>query len=355
MTASPLHVAMDMTFPDRNLAGSGLYARELLAALERREDVRVTTISEGNGSGLVRTLPWLLNGANRAAADAQLVHCPAFVAPWRIGKPLVLTIHDTTNLRFPEDQALEWALYTRHVLPERARSAARVITGTEFTRRDLARDLGLPEERIAVTPYGVSQRFAGAERPRRPVADPPLLLFPGAPNKRKNLELVLLAMARSPEGARLRQARLAISGARAESRPRYKALIESLGLTGRVEWRGPIPDDAMPGLLAEADLVVYPSLYEGFGFPPLEAMLAGTPVVASNAGCLPEVLGDAALLVDPNDVKAFSDAVEAALTREELRCELVAKGKVRAAAYTWERCAALTAEVYRAAAGVNRQ
>ena len=104
----PVRVAMDMTFPGRNLAGTGTYARELLAALRGRDDIQVTTITMGGGAGLTRTLPWLAGGARRALGDAMVVHCPAFVAPWRLGRPFVLTIHDTTQNLFPEDYALEW-------------------------------------------------------------------------------------------------------------------------------------------------------------------------------------------------------------------------------------------------------
>jgi alpha-1,3-rhamnosyl/mannosyltransferase len=237
-------------------------------------------------------------------------------------------------------------------LPERARAASRVITGTEFTRREIIRDLGVRPERVVVTPYGVSERFGRhAPHPKPPPGgggeQPPLLLFPGAPTWRKNLELVLTAMAEAPETSVLRHARLVISGAPAEQFPQHLDLIESLGLAGRVEWRGKVPAEAMPDLVASADLVVYPSLYEGFGFPALEAMLAGTPVVASTAGCLPEVLGDGALLVDPNDVKAFAEAVEAVLTRKEVRMGLVERGRARAARYTWRHCAEMTVGVYR--------
>jgi glycosyltransferase involved in cell wall biosynthesis len=352
MTA-PLQVAFDMTFPERNLAGTATYARELLYELRRRDDLTITTVAGGDRGGILDTMRWLVDGASRALAGAQVVHCPAFVAPWRIGTPLVLTVHDTSSLHFPQDHPLEWRTYARFFLPERARAATCVITGTEYTRRGIVRDLGVLEDRVAVTPYGVSQRFAQPGRSQPSVADPPHLLFPGAPSKRKNLELVLTAMAKAPEGTQLKRARLLISGATAEQFPQYRALIDSLGLTGRVEWCGRVSDDAMPKLVAEVDLLVYPSLYEGFGFPPLEAMVAGTPVVASNAACLPEVLGDGALLIDPNDTKQFIDAVEAVLTRTELRCDLVAKAKTWVARYTWARCADRTVNVYRRAAATK--
>lgn len=338
-----------MTFPSRNPAGSGVYAVELLHALRGRDDVEVTPITADAGGGFVGTMRWLLDGARRAAAAAQLVHCPAFVAPWRLGTPYVLTVHDTSTLKFPEDHPLEWREYARLFLPGRALSAIRVITGTEFSRGEIARDLGVPLERIEVTPYGVAERFKGRPARNRAVADPALLLFPGSPTRRKNLELVLDAMAHSPREAALGRARLAISGAEAGRFPAHQARISQLGIERRVDWLGKVPAESMPDLIERADLVVYPSHYEGFGFPGLEAMAVGTPVIAANASCLPEVLGSAALLVEPNDVKQFTDAAESALTNMELRGGLIARGKARAAGYTWRRCADLTVDVYRQA------
>jgi glycosyltransferase involved in cell wall biosynthesis len=192
----------------------------------------------------------------------------------------------------------------------------------------------------------VAERF-GRPRHKPQNLESPLLLFPGAPTKRKNLGLVLTALAEAPEGGALRRARLVITGATAAQFPHHRDRIASLGLASRVEWLGQVPGDDMPELMAGADLLVYPSFYEGFGFPALEAMLTRTPVVASNASCLPEVLGDAAALVDPHDVKAFIDAAEAVLTNERLRKDLVSKGRARVARYSWTRCAELTVLAYR--------
>jgi glycosyltransferase involved in cell wall biosynthesis len=199
---------------------------------------------------------------------------------------------------------------------------------------------------VMVTPYGVAERF-GRPRHKPPNVESPLLLFPGAPLKRKNLEIVLQAMAEAPEGGVLRRCRLNITGATAAQFPHHRDRIDALGLSRRVEWHGRVPPDDMPEVMAGADLLVYPSFYEGFGFPALEAMLTRTPVVASNSSCLPEVLGDAAALVDPHDVKAFIDAVEAVLTNERLRKDLINKGRARVARYSWTRCAELTVLVYR--------
>src|SRR5581483_5327943 len=141
------------------------------------------------------------------------------------------------------------------------------------------------------------------------------------------------------------------TGATSDRFPAVAAHIDSLGLTNRVVWRGQVPAAEMPGVFASADVVVYPSLYEGFGFPPLEAMAAGTPVVASTASCLPEILGDAAVLVEPADVDAFSRAVALVLSDGSARARLIEAGRRRAAEFTWKRCADQTLDVYRAAVG----
>ena len=346
MNPTRLKVAIDMTFPNRGAAGSSTYATELLDELKRRGDIEVQSIDAGSTAGLPGTGRWLLGGAGRAMAGAQLVHCPAFVAPWRLPAQFVLTVHDTSIFSFPDDHDLEWRTYIRAFLGRRARAAARVITGTESAKTEIARDLRVPAGRIAVTPYGIGEEFSRATPLSRRQDSAPSLLFAGAPTRRKNLELVLRAMSGAPEDSPLRRARLKITGADPDRHPAHAESLRRLGLTDRVDWCGRVPREQMPSVLASADVLVYPSWHEGFGFPALEAMAAGTPVVASTAPCLPEVLGDAALLVDPSDAGAFIGAVDAVLTRPELRSRLVAGGRARAERYTWSRCAELTTRVY---------
>jgi glycosyltransferase involved in cell wall biosynthesis len=342
-------VTFDMTFPNHNRGGSGNYARQLLAALRERPDLDVGTI-EAPANGFPNTIRWLLRGAARSlqSGPASLLHCPAFVAPWALPLPFVVTIHDTLMRRYAEDQPLEWRVYERRVLPGRARAAARVITGTETSRRDLIRDYGVDAARVAVTPYGVDRRFFEVgPKAVSPPGSAPTLLFPGAPIRRKNLGLVLAVMAGAPAGSALSRAVLEISGARAAEFPTHHSEIRALGLDGRVRWLGTLPTEELACAYARADLVVYPSSAEGFGFPPLEAMAVGTPVVASNLSCLPEVCGEAALLVDPSDGRALGEALSAALDNFELRNRLVEAGRRRVAAFTWQRCAEQTLAVYR--------
>jgi glycosyltransferase involved in cell wall biosynthesis len=344
-----VRVVFDMTFPDRNQGGSGVYARSLLAAFRGRPDVQVSEIRSFR-PGVGRTAWWLARGAAARVRTlpADLVHCPNFVSPWSLPVPLVVTVFDLSTRRFPEDHPLEWRAYERLLLPKRLGSAARVIAISEVTRQDVIREYGVAPDRVVTVYPGVDERFFAAV-PRRRAAGAPRLVFPGAPVARKNLGLVLRAMAGAGRASELAKATLEITGAAAGRFPDVVGIIDSLGLSKRVTWLGLLPLDELPGVLAAADAVVYPSLYEGFGFPPLEAMAAGTPVVASTASCLPEILDGAALLVDPGDVAAFSDAVESVLATPAVRRRLVEAGRRRASEFTWKRCAEKTLDVYRAA------
>jgi glycosyltransferase involved in cell wall biosynthesis len=342
-----------MTFANRNQGGTGVYARSLLSALRERDDVAAWVISGPLRSNPVRTMRWLVRGARRAlkAKPPDLVHCPSFVAPWGIETPYVVTIHDAGARVAPADHPLEWRAYDRMLMPSRLRSASAVITGSEFARREVVAAYRLNPERVFAIPYGLDSRYFQPQDEHQTDRGP--ILFPGAPVGRKNLDAVLRCIAVSPDST-LGRVSLEISGASANDFPAVAARIRDMGLEKRVRWLGQVPPDQMPQLFANASVVVYPSLYEGFGFPPLEAMAVGTPVVASDRGSLPEVLDGGALLVDPTDDKALSGALESVLTRPELRERLRRTGRERARNFTWEKCADRTLDLYRsvvAAAG----
>ena len=336
-----------MTFPNRNQAGSGTYARSLVAALRARQDVETITVSAPAGATFAGTLSWLLRGARTDLGSRRpsLLHCPNFVTPWNLPVPFITTVLDLSTRRFPQDFPLEWRAYERWLVPGRARAAALVIAISEMTRREVITEYGVEPDRVLTIHPGIDRMFFAAEPvPAPPI--PPHLLFPGAPIARKNLEAVLHCLAGAVSGSATATAELDITGARAEDFPALVLLIQNLRLVHRVHWLGLIDRKAMPDVMARAAAVVYPSFYEGFGLPPLEAMAAGSPVVASNASCLPEVLGEAAILVDPADRPGFASAIEAVLTRQGLREKLRSAGKAQAAKFTWERCAERTVEAY---------
>jgi glycosyltransferase involved in cell wall biosynthesis len=351
--------AFDVTFAERNTGGSRVYARALLSELLKRDDIAVRTVGAQQGSGLLGTIRWLAWEAHREAARLRpdVVHCPAFVAPWRLPKCLVITMHDVSGALYSEDYPLEWRLYSRFVIPRIARRARAIITGTQTSRSDLARYYGINPGRISVTPYGVDDIFrmvpdrAEVASFRDEVEGAPIVLFSGAPLKRKNLDIVLRVLQSARPGTTLSRAHLLISGATGEEFPAYREWIKRNGMEGRVRWLGQLRAERLPALYAAADVLSYPSLYEGFGFPPLEAMSVGTPVVASDASCLPDVLGDAALLVNPRDESGMAEALEAVLSNSELRRDLSERGKAHARRYTWATCAEATVRVYRSVAG----
>jgi len=340
-------IAFDMTLVRGNLGGSGTYARELLKELQRRNDVTLDVVEASGG-----TAGWLLSGeaARLRALRPNAVHGPGFLAPLRSPVPVVLTIHDLSLSRMAGGQPLEWRLYYTAVLPRLARRAAAVLVPTEATKGDVVDSYGVPAERITITPYGVDERFFNSAPSEKPV-EVPTILFTGPPIGRKNLDIVLRVLAAAAPSTALASARLLITGASAAEFPTYSQFIEQHGLQGRISWLGRIRNEDMPGLYRRVDMLAYPSFMEGFGFPPLEAMAAGTPVVASNASCLPEVLGDSAILVDPNDDGAFAAAVESVLTDPAVRRRVVEAGTERARGYTWARCAEITAGVYLRVAG----
>lgn len=342
-----------MTFASRNQAGSGAYARALLAAMRDRDDLVVWIIAGPTRSNLVGTMRWLVRGGRKALAERppDILHCPSFVSPWAVRVPMVITVHDAATKHFPSDHPLEWRFYANRLMPGRLRAAARIIAGSEFGRREVIEAFGVEPDRVVVVPYGLDGRYLKFAAPDHSSNGSHTLLFPGVPIRRKNLDAVLQSMAAAGADTALGRATLEISGAREERFPDYSRLVRSLGLQSRVRWLGQVPVNDMPALFARASALVYPSLYEGFGFPPLEAMAVGTPVVASNRGSLPEVLDDAALMVDPDDRRAFGQALESVLSQPELRGRLRKAGARRARLFTWERCAEQTIEVYREVLG----
>jgi len=341
-----------MTFPNRNQSGSGTYARSLFAALRARDDVRTVAISAAPGTNFAGTLNWLVRGAGTRLSTnpTSLLHCPTFVTPWNLPVPFVTTVLDLSTRRFPQDFPLEWRAYERWVVPSRARAAALVLAISEVTRRDAIAEYGVQPDRVVTIPPGIDKMFFAPEQ-RPPYSPPFRLLFPGAPVARKNFELVLHCLAKAPAGSATAAAELEISGAVAESFPAVDALIRSLGLTPRVHWLGLVKRNEMPLLMARAAAVLYPSFYEGFGLPPLEAMAHGTPVLTSNTSSIPEVVGNAAVMVNPENVFEMMRALQRVLLDQSLREKLRQRGYEQVTKFSWDASAAKVLAGYEEAVG----
>lgn len=261
----------------------------------------------------------------------------------------VVTVHDITPLLFPGRafglSQLAWKLAWRGVL-----RARRLITDSHYTRELILRRWHIPAQRVTVVPLGVSRAFRPL--PRETLAPlqqryrlPPsgILLYVGHTHPRKNYEILLQALAL----LRRRHPKAVLVHAGKRPTPRQQQRIAALGLTDAVRITGPVSEAELVGLYNLADVFVFPSLYEGFGMPVLEAMACGTPVVCSRAASLPEVAGDAALLVDPSDPSAFAEAIGRILEDSELARALRERGLARSRLFTWERTAMETLKVYR--------
>ncbi len=284
----------------------------------------------------------------------DVVHAPVQVLPYLHRSRAVVTVHDLAFMLFPERYHSAKQRYLRHLTAASVRRAARVVAVSTNTKADLVRLLRVPPERIVVVPNGVDERFQPVDpavvrafRARQQLPER-FVLYVGTLEPRKNLPRLVEAFARCREQI---DARLVIGGSQGWMFAEVFALIERLHLQEHVLLPGYLAEDDLAAWYAAADLFVYPSLYEGFGVPPLEAMAVGTPVVASNTSSLPEVVGDAALTVDPTDVEALAAAMVRGMTDEPLRERLRAAGRERARGYSWRAVAKRMAEVYQQVGG----
>lgn len=302
-----------------------------------------------------RRIAWEQTQLARYTHDADLLHGLAFAAPLAAACPTVITVHDLSFLRYPHAFRAFNRRYLSLFTRLSTRRAARVIAVSESTRQDVIALCGVPAERVITVPNGVSAEFrpaAAAEvaafRTARDLPDR-FILFLGTLEPRKNLRRLLEAYAnlRARHGAALPP--LVIAGGKGWFYEEIYAAAAKLALLDAVLFPGYIPAEDLPGWYRAAELFVYPSIYEGFGLPVLEAMASGTPVITSTASSLPEVAGDAALLVPPDDVAALADAMDRVLTKPALREQMRDAGLRQAARFSWAATARATADVYRAA------
>ncbi|MFN8489116.1 MAG: glycosyltransferase family 1 protein [Caldilineaceae bacterium] len=287
-------------------------------------------------------------------APCPLYHAAEHLLPY-LRRPTVLTVHDLIFERYPAHHTLRNRLFLKVAMPLFVTRADTIIAVSEQTKRDLIEFYRTPASKIQVVYEGIDSHFrpvapAELERVRRQYspghadAPRPYLLMVGTLEPRKNHITAMRALARL-KALGFRQRLLIVGGQGWLFEPVQKQ-VEALGLTDDVTFAGYVPAADLPALYAGADCVLLPSLYEGFGFPVLEAMACGAPVVCSNISSLPEVAGDAALLVAPTDDEALAAAIQRVFTEPGLARVMQTKGFAQAARFRWVQCAQETVTIY---------
>jgi len=278
-------------------------------------------------------------------AGGELLWSPSNTGPLSVAKQ-VLTVHDLVALDHPEFLNPRFAAWYRFLLPKLARRVRRIIAVSEFTKRRLVEALEIPEDRVSVILNGVDDRFCtqseeqiSTTREKLGIPSRHYLVALGSLEPRKNLKRLLEAWSRAVSGLP-DDVWLVVAGVKGKA-----MVFDGLSfdpLPPRVYLSGHVPDELLPALYAGAIAAPYLSVYEGFGLPPLEAMACGTPALTGNRTALPEVIGDAALMVDPYKVGAICEGLTSLVTDRELRENLRQRGLERARQFTWKRAAEQT-------------
>jgi glycosyltransferase involved in cell wall biosynthesis len=280
----------------------------------------------------------------------DIFHSTDFVLPPVRGARTILTVHDLTFMRLPQCAEAGLRAYLNKVVPRSIERADLVLADSQSTKNDLIELLGVSPDRIEVVYAGVERRFRPMEGEialqrvkKRYGLDFPFILSLGTLEPRKNFSGLIEAYALMKN----KELKLVIVGGKGWLNDEIFARVEELGLSGQVIFPGFVADEDLPALYNLAELFVFPSLYEGFGLPPLEAMACGTPVVTSDRPSLPEVVGEAGLMVEATDSQELAEAMERVLMDENLRREMREKGLKQAVKFTWEAAAGKLLDVYR--------
>jgi glycosyltransferase involved in cell wall biosynthesis len=361
---------MRIGFDGRSLespaGGVRRYARELLQALARiNPHDTIVVFAPPAGATLpdevqrraVRrfsptNLGWSLVDLPLSAAREQLdvFHAPAYTAPLHAVHPLVLTIHDVSYERHPEWYPYRRDFARRWFYRRSAMTADVVITDSKFSRQEIVDAYVIDPNRITVVPLGVGAPFISAVDEKGPSdISRPYVLHVGDLHPRRNLPVLIRALARIPSlVANCAVPLVVLVGIDRGDRSKIDEEARRCGV--RIHFVGAASDHALASLYAGAAAFAYPSRYEGFGLPLLEAMACGAPVLAARTGAIPEVVGHAAILVDPDDEDGIASGIGRLIIDSDLADGLREAGRQRAKTYTWDRTAALTSEAYRAAA-----
>jgi glycosyltransferase involved in cell wall biosynthesis len=350
-----VRVGLELTALELSGTGTGRAIRDLRAALGELDGVEIEPLSHPASRfsgrftrGLARELLYFPTQLPYLARtkDLDVLHCPSHLAPTRSPCPLVVTVNDVVAWREPATMSRSNLLHHKIVLRRALRRAAVVLTPSRFTRDELLDLFDLDPGRVEVAPYGVPAGFTPGQAPLERLVGLGIgtsyVLVVGT-SPRKDVATSVAAFERFVAGGAHHH--LVIVGP-VEEDPRLPSIVAGSKAASRIHVLGQVSDRALVGLYRGACCLLHPSRYEGFGFPPLEAMACGVPVVGTRHGATAEVIGKAGLLVDPEDDDGFARALADLLGSPARRAHYSRRGLERAAGYSWRRCAEITASAY---------
>lgn len=374
-----MRIGFDATAIPVNRAGAGVYIFQLIKALALKNNLheyfvfgnshileemdldneRFHRIEVPLQSTLKRMLWEQISFPNEAKKlGIDLIHSPHYTMPLQASCRTVVTFHDMTFFSMPQVHGRFRRIFFRNMMRASSRTATRLLSNSECTRQDMCRLLHIPLEKVTLTPLAADKLFRKLESlqtaaicSRYGLISNQFLLFVGVLEPRKNIPSLLRAYARlavdSPERP------LVIVGKKGWMYERIFQTVQQLGLENKVIFTGYVPEEDLAGLYNGATLFIYPSQYEGFGLPVLEALQCGAPVITSNLSSLPEVAGDCAVYVSPKEDREIEGAMRLLIKDEGLANRLRRDGPIRAAGFSWELCAERTLEAYQAAMNGN--
>ena len=374
-----MRVALDVSILQAPRTGIGEYALQLGRALQQRPDLELA-LFDGLGwrtdfpanprpgyGRLSRLVRAALPGAYRIRRQImqrrfnqgtrrlqpQIYHQPS-LWPLQFDGPTVMTLHDLTHVHYPETQPADRLREISRQLPAALDSAARVLVDSRFIAEEVIRHYGVAEDKLQVAPLGYASRFhprnehqLQAQLATHRLDMRSYYLCLGTLEPRKNLNTAISAYLGLPADLRQRLP-LVIIGGQGWGQEQLQRIPPQARSSGQIRLLGYQDDTTTAELLAGAHALLFPSRYEGFGLPVLEAMASGTPVIASNQGAIPEVVGNAASLSDPQDVDGWRERMRELLEDNLLHATLVEQGIRRARQFSWERCAQITLDTYKA-------
>jgi glycosyltransferase involved in cell wall biosynthesis len=348
----PIQVAIDYRM--HRSSGIGVYLRHIVRNLvaDHRDSLELTLLGGSPVEGAqFRKFPSPIFSAEEQVRfpfvvpeRTEILWSPNYNAPFISRGQLVVTVHDVCHLAHPEFfRSHLKAAYARVSFRNVARRAAAIICDSEFTVTEIERLVGIPRDRMRVIYPGLDFGWSPGSRPPRP-HDAPYLLYVGNVKPHKNLGRLLAAF--STLAAKIPHSLVIVGRKDGLGTLDHEAMAIAQRFGDRVVVTGEITDEALQAYYANADLLVFPSLYEGFGFPPLEAMASGVPVAASRAASIPEVCGDGATYFDPLSVEEMAAVIEKALSDETLRAQLRDNGRRQIVQYSWQKTSNAIAEVF---------